>query len=86
MDVCGQIDETFIGCTAADVAVSGASSTYVASVSIPASSATSTTIRATAISGNGLNGETYDIIGTFTANGAVEWEASGGTCTAAGIC
>jgi type IV pilus assembly protein PilA len=43
------------------------------------------TITATAVNGNGLAGETYKLVPTYTANG-VQWDSSTGSCIAAGIC
>ena len=42
------------------------------------------TITATAVTGGGLNGETYVLTGTLQ-NGRINW-AVGGTCVAAGFC
>ena len=47
-------------------------------------------ITATAAVGNGLNGQTYILVPTVAANGAVTWAANPagnvGTCVAAGLC
>ena len=87
MDVCAQINRTFIGCAEADAVTSGATSTYVNSVAITASSANATTITATSQgidSGVSAAGSTYTLTGTLT-NGAVKW-VDGGTCTNNAIC
>ncbi|WP_435235501.1 pilin [Psychromonas sp. PT13] len=85
LEVCAQIDDAYNGCTAATQAVSGAAGgEYVDSVAITASGATSTTIEAKAVSANGLDGETYILIGANT-NGATKWTVSG-SCVTNALC
>ena len=80
VEICAQDLGTVTGCTDASngiVAVAAAGN-------ISSIATTNGVILATAISTNGLNGETYQLTPTF-ANGKVTW-AKGGTCVAANIC
>jgi len=53
---------------------------------VSANAALTATLTFTAISTGGLNGETFQLIGTASAAGQpIQW-AKGGTCIAAGIC
>ncbi len=58
-----------------------------ASVTVLQSSPVSTTIAATAVTTNGLNGETYILQGTYYDSGFVIWNVDiNSTCKVAGIC
>ena len=85
LDVCSQLQEDLSACPAADTVASGAGSTYVDSISVsygvPTSGATITAVSQD-ISGS-IN---YKLIGSRKTNGSITWSASGGTCTAAGLC
>jgi type IV pilus assembly protein PilA len=86
MDVCLASGDGLAACAAdgsVTSAVNGAADgQYVAAVAVDAATGA---ITATAIAGNGLNGETYIITPTVQGSGQVTWVASG-TCDAAGIC
>ena len=85
LEVCKQLDDTFVGCTAAELAVSGATSTYLDEMDIGNPAVNSVTITAKAKTEGGLNAETYMLIGEANDNGAVQWTESG-SCSTAGIC
>ncbi|RBW41387.1 pilus assembly protein TapA [Psychromonas sp. B3M02] len=86
MEVCAQIDSTFVGCTEATTAVDGAAGgEYISTISITESDADATTIQAQAVEDDGLDGETYILIGSKADTGQVTWEVSG-SCLTNGIC
>jgi type IV pilus assembly protein PilA len=102
IEVCGQTDGSLVECDDAGAninntvaqAVNGADvGQYVASVVVDIDTGTSSTgvatITATAVTDNGLNGETYSLIGSLT-QGAVNWQlssdATDSSCVAAGLC
>ena len=77
VEICAQNLGTVTGCTGGtndvepDVAAAAGNVASVATAN--------GTITATAISGNGLTGQTYVLVPTF-ANGRVTWTANTGTC------
>ncbi|MEG3754220.1 pilin [Psychromonas arctica] len=86
MEVCAQIDSTFIGCSEAVEAAEGsAGGDYVSTLQITDSAAASTEITATATNTEGLSGETYILTGTKASSGQVTW-AETGTCFDNSIC
>jgi len=86
LDVCSQLQEDLSACPAADTVASGAGSTYVDSISVSYGVPTSgATITATSKDISSAD-DNYKLIGTRKTNGSIEWVASGGTCTAAGLC
>jgi len=84
LEVCKQLDDSFENCTQAELAVSGATSTYLSGIDIGTPTASAVVITATAVASGGLSSETYILTGSEN-NGAVAW-AESGTCIAAGIC
>ncbi len=92
IETCAQTDGSTTALTtcAADAAVTQAitgatdGSKYALSVTFDG-----TVLTATAVSTNGLSGETYILTPVFTAGGMVDWtktNAVSGTCVTAGIC
>ncbi len=96
VEVCAQVEGDMQECTGAknstvSRAIAGATvGKYVSNTngdfSVTAPTATSMTIKSTAVSTDGLGGQTYVLDGTL-ANGAVSWALSStATCVAAGYC
>jgi type IV pilus assembly protein PilA len=93
MEVCVQGGDTLASCddggvTNAGIRVAGsaagaADGNFVATSVLPGDG--SGVITATAIVGNGLNGETYTLTPTVNAANTITW-AEGGTCLAASFC
>jgi type IV pilus assembly protein PilA len=83
VEICAQDQGGVTNCTAGSNGVPAnitVASGYLASLSTLAGA-----ITATAVTGNGLNGETYLITGTPDATGKVVW-ANTGSCIAANLC
>ncbi|MES1981752.1 MAG: prepilin-type N-terminal cleavage/methylation domain-containing protein [Pseudomonadota bacterium] len=86
VEVCATDLGTVTGCSAgtqgipADV-VTGNPTKYVDTVATA-----NGTITATARTTNGLNGETYILVPTFTSTNGVTWSTATSTCIAASIC
>ena len=83
METCGQVENSLASCAtdnAVTAAIAGAAGgAFVATVGVSGS-----TITGTAVSTDGLGGETYTLGGVMS-NGQVVW-TEGGTCQAAGYC
>ncbi|MFT6470122.1 pilin [Neptuniibacter pectenicola] len=92
LEICGQTNGSMSSCDAGNNTVAKALAgsnvgQYVSSVAISGLAASDATITATAVTGNGLNGETYALVGLLT-QGAVQWSlsSSASTCDDAGLC
>jgi len=81
--LCDDGGATNAGTRVAGSVAGAADGNFVASTTIPADG--SGVITATAIVGNGLNGETYTLTPTENASNTVTW-AVGGTCLVANFC
>jgi len=88
VDICAQVNSGLANCFTDEtngVNNVGESGTYIKSVEI-GGDADETTITATSKGiGDAVNGFTYILRGEYSA-GQVTWVASGGSCTAEGLC
>ncbi|MCG6200853.1 pilin [Psychromonas antarctica] len=91
LEVCAQLDGSFTGCSSANSAASGATSTYTSGVAFAlTSSDVVATITATSRDIGASVDPVYIIIGTRQSTGQVEWkqDKTGGTnnCSTLGLC
>jgi type IV pilus assembly protein PilA len=94
MEICGQTNGSMASCDATNNTVGKALAgsnvgQYVSSVAISGLAASDAIITATAVTGNGLTGETYSLVGLLD-QGAINWalssNATQSSCIAAGLC
>ncbi len=78
VEICAQDQASTTNCTAGSNGVPANVSTAYGNVASVTTSGG--TITATAISTNGLSGETYILVPTFTSDGKVTWTHNTGTC------
>ena len=92
VEVCGQTDNSLAGCGAFStngIPAAPAATNKVASVVLQNAAAGAIEIVATATANDGLNGETYQLDGTYVVGGAggVTWAINAAsTCLAVGYC
>jgi len=88
IEICAQTEGAMASCAHGNngvpIAINATNSNQYGNVDSLVWDETAGTITATAVTGGGLNGETYILTGTFN-NGQITW-AEGGTCDAASIC